>query len=59
MPIVILNNFKALWAFIVALCLCLFTLLRLFETRASTNMNNRGAALHFWYGTSSNMDCLI
>ena len=32
---------------------------RPFKTRASTNMNNLGAALHFWYGTSSNMDCLI
>ena len=42
-----------------ALGLCLFTLVRLFKTRASTNMNNLGAALHFWYGTSSNMNCLI
>ena len=37
-----------------ALCLCLFPLIaRLFKTRASTNMNNLGAALHFCYGNSS------
>ena len=59
-PIVILNNvqgslIKILGHSLFALCLCLFTLVRLFQTRASTNVNNLGAALHFWYGTSSNM----
>ena len=29
------------------------------KTRASTNMNSLGAALHFWYGNSSSMDCLM
>ena len=30
-----------------------------FKTLESTNMNNLGAALHFWYGNSSSMDWFL
>ena len=58
-------TFKDRWLFkiyghsLFVLYLCLFTLVCLFKTRTSTNMNNLGAAIHFWYGNSSSMDCLM